>query len=132
MEAEVEKTSCKSLGAPAYGKTSRNNHTLSYTTCRPWCAIVQHPSKARNLGMIIVLHGFSSRAPCSGLAGARSNFRPSKGSDYLDGGSFPECHCAQYPQGMGRHMQVPDSAFEMDAGELKAGDSSFHVAVFGA
>jgi SNW domain-containing protein 1 len=34
--------------------------------------------------------------------GQRKSWRPSKQEDFRDGGSYPECHIAQYPLEMGR------------------------------
>lgn len=34
--------------------------------------------------------------------GQRSGWRPTKPEDFGDGGSYPECHIAQYPLEMGR------------------------------
>ncbi|KAG8918935.1 mRNA splicing protein, partial [Tulasnella sp. 417] len=34
--------------------------------------------------------------------GQRKGWRPSKQEDFGDGGSYPECHLAQYPLEMGR------------------------------
>ena len=45
--------------------------------------------------------------------GQRKGWKPKSQLDFGDGGSYPECHCAQYPLELGRKKVSPVSALSL-------------------